>query len=90
MTQPLLFKVNHGFEVKKFMLQVNVDFVYATNLQEDKFLLLNLETFGEFTKEDIEKQSKTMKLVTLNNDTLEMKAYNLEEQEIIDAFMKMG
>ena len=84
------YKVNNGFNVSKFMTLINVDFIYSTNREENKYLLLNQQAFGEFDYVQIEKQKKTMRIIILNNDTLRMDSYNIPEEELIEALMYMG
>ena len=84
------YKVNNVFNVSKFMTLINVDFIYSTNREENKYLLLNQQAFGEFDYVQIEKQKKTMRIIILNNDTLRMDSYNIPEEELIEALMNMG
>lgn len=85
----LKYKVQNGFSVSKLISLVDVDFIYSTN-REGKYLLLNEPSFGDFKVSDIEVQKKNMKLIVINNDTLEMEVYNIPEEKMIDAFMNIG
>lgn len=86
----LTYKVNDKFLVSKFLTLLPIDFIYSTDINEDKYLLLNQQMLGEFTNLDIDQQQrKGRRVVTLNNDTLEMISYNIPEDEMIDALMKM-
>lgn len=83
------YKVKNGFNVSEFLKLVNIDFVYSTNRTEDEYLLLNESAFGKFKKSDIEKQKDKMRIIILNNDTLQMDSYNIPEEELINGLMNM-
>lgn len=83
------YKVKNGFNVSEFLKLVKIDFVYSTNRTEDEYLLLNESAFGKFKKSDIEKQKDKMRIIILNNDTLQMDSYNIPEEELINGLMNM-
>lgn len=83
------YKVKNGFNVSEFLKLVKIDFVYSTNRTEDEYLLLNESAFGKFRKSDIENQKDKMRIIILNNDTLQMDSYNIPEEELINGLMNM-
>lgn len=84
------YKLNDGFNVTKFISLIDVDFIYSTEAGKDTYLLLNQNMFGEFSKLDINIQKKDKKVIIIHNDTLKMEAYNVPEEDLINAFMNMG
>lgn len=86
----LEFKLNDGFEVSKFMMMIDVDFIYSTEAKKNTYLILNQEIFGEFPKAQIDNQKRSKKVIIIHNDTLRMETYNIPEEELINAFMNMG
>lgn len=83
------YKVKNGFNVSEFLKLVKIDFVYSTNRTEQEYLLLNESAFGKFKKSDIENQKDKMRIIILNNDTLQMDSYNIPEEELINGLMNM-
>lgn len=84
------YKLNDGFNVTKFMMLVDVDFIYSAEMSRNTYLLLNQDMLGEFTKADVDNQKRSKKVIIIYNDTLKMEAYNVPEEELINAFMNMG
>ena len=84
------YKLNDGFNVTKFMMLVDVDFIYSAEMSRNTYLLLNQDMLGEFTKADVYNQKRSKKVIIIYNDTLKMEAYNVPEEELINAFMNMG
>ncbi|WP_461199424.1 hypothetical protein [Enterococcus sp. N249-2] len=84
------YKLNDGFEVSKFMMLIDVDFIYSTKFGSSDYLLLNQQMFGTFEKSQIDNQKLTKKVIIIYNDTLRMESFNVPEEDLINAFMSMG
>ena len=83
------YKLKDGFQVHKFLQLVNVSFVFSITDNSDEFLLLNLNEFGTFNKAKVDKLTEKNRVLIINNDTLEMTAYNIPEADMIPALMSM-
>lgn len=85
----LSYRVNDGFVVSKLLQGVSMDFLYSTNAKGE-FLLLNQHAFGNFTWTSINKQIQSgKKVVVINNDTLMLDAYNIDEDTLVNFFLTM-
>lgn len=84
-------KRNKNFIVSKLMKEIDFDFLYSEN--NDRYLLLNEEVFGEVSREDvIEPQVEQGYLVIIiDENDMTLKAYNYSgefELDLIEAIEK--
>lgn len=83
------FKLQDGFQPIKYSDDVEADYLFSHSEEDDYYLLLNVETFGHISQEDVEKLiEKKLKVlvVELANNTLY--AYNIDSELSLEAHIK--
>lgn len=85
-----VYKLKNGFKVHEFLQKINVDYLFAKNNDEDFYRLLNIAEFGEVSEDSFDKLKKDNKVVVINNDTLNMETFNIDEGKIVQVFMEMS
>ena len=74
------FKVKNGFKVHEFVQLAEVNYVFSKKRDDDFYLLLNIEEFGQLSEDDVQKMIDTdSRVILINNDTLDMYTYNISE-----------
>lgn len=83
------FQLQDGFQPVKYSDDVEADYLFSHNEEDDYYLLLNVETFGRISQQDvgklIEKKLKVL-VVELANNTLY--AYNINSELALEAHIK--
>lgn len=90
MSNEVLIRLNNKFKVSEFMENIELDYLYSYNLTDKSYYLLNNETFGEISSDLIERQKKTKRIVVIEVPINVLKAYNIPEDELTQAFIDMG
>ena len=83
------FKLQDGFQPIKYSDDVEADYLFSHSEEDDYYLLLNVETFGHISQQDVEKLiEKRLKVlvVELANNTLY--AYNIDSELALEAHIK--
>lgn len=85
------YKLKNGFKVHEMMslLGDKLDYVFSKSSNEDYYLLLDVKSIGKFNEETVKTLKETMGVIIINNDTLDMEAFNIEEEDMINALMNM-
>lgn len=79
---------NKDFIVDIFMRNIETDFIYAHS--EDTYTLLNESMYGEFARQDIDKQIDSgLKVVIISNKPMELESHNLDEMAVVQAVQDM-
>lgn len=85
------YKLKNGFKVHELLQKIDIDYLFSKSESEDIYRLLNIEEFGTFNKSNVDKLKENGKsVIIINNDTLEMEVYNVDENELVYALMEMG
>lgn len=85
------FQVQDGFKIHEFLLKVEADYLFSKNKEDSFYKLLNTAEFGKINKADIDKLIETgSKVIVINNDTLTMQAYNIDEDVLMTSLLGMS
>lgn len=90
MSNVVTYTLTHDFHVSELMKVLDVDFIYAYRPETKEYLILNNEMYGTFAKSLVDAQKNHNRILIINNSTLKMEAYNIEEAEINEAFANMA
>lgn len=86
-------KINlkNKFAVHNFikLMGNDLDYCFSTNREQDGYLLLNMSELGQLDDVAINKLKEGSAMVIINNDTMEMETFNIEEDVLIGALMQM-
>lgn len=85
-----VYKLKSGFKVHELLLKINVDYLFSKNDSEDFYRLLNIEEFGHLSEDNVNKLKRSKSVVIINNDTLQMEVFNIDEDELLQALMEMS
>lgn len=85
-------KLKTPFKVHEFikLMGNDLDYCFSTSNETEGFLLLNLSELGELDAEGINKLKAGSALVIINNDTMEMETFNIDEDVLMTALMTMS
>lgn len=81
------YKLKNGFEISKLMREIDIDFVYSQD--NGRLLLLNQEMFGEIDKSIMDSQKEGSRIVVVDNKKMIMEVYNIEQNEMDQAIVKV-
>lgn len=90
MSKEQAFKLNNGFSVSKFMEKIDIDFLYSYDVVNKVYKLLNNDLYGETQLSVIDELKENNRLVIIEIPTNIMKVYNIDEDEVFQAFIDMG
>ena len=82
-------KLRNGFPVSELIKKIELDFVFSTDLSSNNYLLLNVAEFGTFSESDVISLLHNNKVAVIDNDKMELKAFNVDETELIMAMMEI-
>lgn len=85
-----VYKLKNGFKVHEFLLKVDADYLFSKSKDEDFYRLLNIDELGHIEESQVEKLMKMKRVIVINNDTMEMTAYNIEDSVLVSAMMELS
>ncbi|HFI0463230.1 TPA: hypothetical protein ACGO1T_001825 [Streptococcus suis] len=90
MSNEITFRLNSGFPVSEFMKNIQIDFLYSYSNVTKEYKLLNNDAFGTIESSVVRDLKKSRRVVVIEIPNNLMKAYNIPEDELIEAFTNMG
>lgn len=84
------FQLKDGFKVHEFLQGVHVDYLFSKKDDEDFYRLLNIDEFGHITEDNVNKLKEGNRVAIINDDTLKMETFNIDEGELYQAIMEMS
>lgn len=85
-----VYKLKNGFKVHELLQKINVDYLFSKSNDENFYRLLNIDEFGHTDEESLNMLKKNKSIIIINNDTLDMEAFNVDESELLQALMEMS
>lgn len=83
------YALPNNFPVGNLLVNIDLDYVLSTNNAEEEYLLLNDNMLGNFNKESVMKLIESNKrVIVINNESMKLQSYNVEEEEMNNAFLK--
>lgn len=86
----ITYTIDRNFSVKNFMKHLQVDFIYSYRPETKSYYILDQTMYGEISRGIIEAQKSRNRIVIINNGTFKLEAYNIEQDELNEVFMKMN
>lgn len=85
-----VYKLKNDFKVHELLLKIEVDYLFSKSLNEDFYRLLNIDELGHINEASFKALTRAKKVILINNDTLEMEVFNIDENKLVQAFMEMS
>lgn len=85
------YKLKNNFLIHDFILKCGAGYLFSTQNNENFYRLLNVDTFGHINEEGVMSLAENgNKVVVVNNDTLWMDVYNIEEDVLLPIFLELS
>lgn len=85
----LTLKLKNNFPVSDLISKVDIDFIFATVKGMTDYRLLNVSEFGITSQTDVEAFIQTRKVVIIDNETMQLKSFNINEDELLQAMLEI-
>lgn len=85
----LTLKLKNNFPVTELMMKIEIDFIFATVKGMTDYRLLNVAEFGVTSQTDVEVFIQSRRVVIIDNDTMQLKSFNINEDELLQAMLEI-